>query len=74
MKSRKETPCCHQLVRVKIVEPGIQARKCDLCKQVSYFTLEHNTIVPDRLRFRWLTDSEAEEMGTVEGELDISEL
>ena len=74
MKARKESPCCRQQVRVKIVEPGVQARKCDLCKTVNYFTLEPNTIIPDRLRFRWLTDSEAERMNTVDGELSIEDL
>ena len=74
IKSKKETPCCYQQVRVKIVEPGVQARKCDICRETSFFILEPSTMFPDRLRFRWLTDGEAERVNTVDGELSIEDL
>ena len=70
-KATKETPCCHQSVRVKIVEPGIQNRKCQLCGEVNVFTLE--PIGTNKLRLRWLTDDEVEALDDVEGP-DIQEL
>ena len=74
MKAKNETPCCHQSVRVKIVEPGVQTRKCDLCKTVNHFTLEPSQMFPDRLRLRWLTDSEVEQINDPGGELGIEDL
>lgn len=78
MKSRRETPCCYQPVRVKIVEPGPQLRKCQLCKSENWFVLEPLERVPSTLRLRWMTDSEVERMHEAEGEgladLDVRDL
>lgn len=74
-KSKNETPCCGQSVRVKIVEPGPQVRKCSLCKQVNTFVLEPMSVGGlNKLRLRWLTDTEVEVLNQVEGDLDISDL
>ena len=67
MKGRKETPCCGQLIRVKIVEPGVQLRKCELCREISHFTLEPTMLDPNVLRLRWLSDAEVEEMSAGTG-------
>lgn len=60
-KRHRETPCCRQPVRVKIKEPGVQERKCELCKQTNYFVLEES---PDPkwhgiLFMRWIDADEA---------------
>ena len=58
MKSKRETPCCQQRVRVTVVEPGVQYRRCDLCKRTNAFVLEQMATLPNTLRMRWLNDSE----------------
>ena len=80
-KRDRETPCCHQPVRVKIKEPGVQERKCELCHTVNYFVLEESD--QDRwagmLFMRWINQDEARriEAGMASGdeltnELDLS--
>ena len=60
-KSPRELPCCKTPIRVKIIEPGLQWRKCDLCKTVNYFLLEPMRISPDLLKLRWVNTQEADE-------------
>lgn len=59
-KSPRELPCCKTPIRVKIIEPGLQSRKCELCKTVNYFMLEELMIVPGVLKLRWVSEAEAE--------------
>lgn len=63
IKDNKRHLPCHPavLVRVKVLEPGVQSRWCDRCQTWRYFALEE--LVPGtwRLRLRWLTDQEAED-------------
>ena len=79
LKAKNETPCCQQPVRVKVVEPGPQLRKCPLCKAHNWFVLEPSMISPGVLRLRWMTDGqvtamlEAEQEGIAEG-LDVRDL
>ena len=79
MKSKNETPCCQQPVRVKIVEPGPQLRKCPLCKAHNWFMLEPSTFTTGALRLRWMSTSEIDAMlaeeqeGIAEG-LDVRDL
>jgi hypothetical protein len=78
-KQKNETPCCYQQVRVKIVEPGPQMRKCDLCKSVNWFVLEPMAMVPGLLKLRWMTDGQVEAMQEAEREgiadgLDVRDL
>lgn len=74
LKSKNETPCCRQQVRVKIVEPGPQLRKCDLCKSHNWFVLEPSLLMPDKLKLRWMTDGEVAAMHEAEQEglIDLS--
>ncbi len=59
-KGKRETPCqCAQPIRVKIIEPGIYRRKCELCKQTNTFVLEELAIMPGVLKLRWISDAEA---------------
>ena len=74
LKAKKETPCCHQQVRVKIVEPGVQVRKCPLCKEISHFALEPTSIDPRLLRLRWMGDDEVAELESGLSELDVTDL
>ena len=60
-KSPRELPCCKTPIRVKIIEPGLQWRKCELCKTVNYFMLEESRISPGLLRLRWVSTREADE-------------
>ena len=60
-KSPRELPCCHTPIRVKIIEPGLQWRKCDLCKTVNYFLLEEMRAVPGVLKLRWVSSLEADQ-------------
>lgn len=64
MKGKRETPCCRQQVRVKIVEPGYYSRICPLCKGHNVFVLEKVSLtgMDGLLRMRWLTDGEMEAM------------
>lgn len=64
LKSKRETPCCQQRVRVTVVEPGVQYRRCGLCKRTNAFVLEQMAKLPDTLRMRWLSDDEVEEITT----------
>lgn len=79
LKAKHVTPCCQQSVRVKIVEPGPQVRKCQLCKAENWFVLEPALLSTDRLKLRWLTDDEVERMVEAEREgiadgLDVRDL
>lgn len=76
LKGKHETPCCQQAVRVKLVEPGPQNRKCSLCKTVNVFVLEpmQSSFAQGKLKLRWLTDSEVAAMNAVEGDLSIEDL
>ena len=60
-KSPRELPCCKTPIRVKIIEPGLQWRKCDLCKTLNYFLLEPMQIAPNMLKLRWVSTQEAED-------------
>lgn len=79
LKSKNETPCCRQTVRVKTVEPGPQLRRCPICKAYNWFVLEPSTVVLDGLRFRWMTSGQVDAMleawqeGIAEG-LDVKDL
>ena len=68
LKQKNETPCCYQSVRVKIVEPGPQMRKCPLCKTENWFVLEPTQMFPDKLKLRWMTDGQVEAMQEAERE------
>jgi hypothetical protein len=60
--ANRQLPCHASVkVRVKVVEPGIQSRWCDRCGEWRYFTLEEMQMIPGTLRFRWLSDGEAED-------------
>lgn len=59
-KSKRELPCCKTPIRVKIIEPGLQWRKCELCKTVNYFLLEEMSVMPGILKLRWVNSGEAE--------------
>jgi hypothetical protein len=61
LKGKRETPCCHQRVRVVTIEPGRQHRRCDLCKATNVFVLEPMATLPGTLRLRWLTEVDTEE-------------
>ena len=76
MKGKRETPCCRQQVRVKVVEPGYQDRYCPLCKTTSTFVLEEIGSLPGTLRLRWLTGGEVARMHEWEPEtiIDIADL
>ena len=77
---RKQTPFCSLNVRVKIVEPGVQARKCSLCGQVNHFILEELSMdylgeAPAPLRLRWMTDAEVDALNEgCESDLDVGDL
>lgn len=59
-KGKRETPCqCAQPIRVKIVEPGIHIRRCELCKRRMTYLLEEMEMLPGVLKLRWITDKEA---------------
>ena len=60
-KSKRELPCCKTPIRVKIIEPGLQWRECELCKTMNYFLLEEMKAVPGILKLRWVNTREAEE-------------
>ena len=62
LKSKRQTPCCGQPVRVQVVTPGPQSRRCGLCKGTNVFVLEPMAILPGTLRLRWLTDDEVEQL------------
>ena len=77
MKGKRETPCCRQQVRVKVVEVGYQYRRCPLCRQLNVFVLEEMARRPGTLRFRWLTDSEIEQLdgdGSDLAEVELKDL
>lgn len=62
MKGKRETPCkCAQPIRVKIIEPGIYKRRCEVCHQSRYFILEllGMTNMDNVLKLRWISDAEA---------------
>lgn len=59
-KSKRETPCCGVAIRVKIVEPGVQVRKCEACNSARWFILEPMSTLPGTLKLRWVTTAEAE--------------
>lgn len=63
-RRHRETPCCRQPVRVKIIEPGVQERKCPLCHTVNYFTLEPSTDPRWKgvLFMRWIGEDEAHDI------------
>ena len=61
-KGKRETPCCAQQVRVKIVQPGLQTRRCELCHQLNTFVLEELSAIPGTLRLRWLSAGEVTDM------------
>jgi hypothetical protein len=72
-KRQRETPCCYQPVRVKIKEPGVQSRRCELCHAENWFVLEES---PDErwkgmLFMRWISAAEARgiEQGIAESDL-----
>lgn len=48
-------------MRVKIAEPGVQSRRCELCHRVNYFILESIARFPGTLWLRWITEHEAAE-------------
>lgn len=52
---------CHPAtkIRVKVIEPGVQARWCDRCKEYRYFILEFQPKF-GALKFRWMSDREIE--------------
>lgn len=59
-KGKRETPCrCAQPIRVKIVEPGIYKRVCDVCKKTNIYLLEEYASVPGVLKLRWISLQEA---------------
>lgn len=58
-KGKRETPCCAQPIRIKIVEPGIYKRVCDVCKKTHMFLLEEYASVPGVLKLRWISHEEA---------------
>lgn len=62
LKSNRRTPCCGQPVRVQVIEPGPQVRRCGLCKGTNVFVLEPMTMLPDTLRLRWLTGDEVAQL------------
>ena len=61
---RRQTPCCRQSIRVKIVEPGVQSRRCALCHQVNWFQLTEsdNLRWKGLLKLEWITAEEAAEI------------
>ena len=59
-KSKRETPCCGVAIRVKIVEPGVQVRKCEACNTAQWFILEPMLAIPGTLKLRWVTTAEAD--------------
>ena len=59
-KSKRETPCCGVAIRVKIVEPGVQLRKCEACNGERWFILEPMLSIPGVLKLRWVTTEEAD--------------
>jgi len=59
-KSKRETPCCGVAIRVKIVEPGVQVRKCEACNTAQWFILEPMLSMPGTLKLRWVTTGEAD--------------
>jgi hypothetical protein len=58
-KGPRELPCCRTSVRVKIIEPGVQHRRCELCKSTNYFILEEMKLMPGTLKMRWVSTREA---------------
>lgn len=62
-KSRKDEGHDPVPVRVKVIEPGVQARWCEPCNKYRYFTLEATNQITEGglkvLRLRWLTDQES---------------
>lgn len=60
---KRETPCCGVAIRVKIVEPGVQERKCEACRQTRYFVLKPVQMkgLEDRLRLVWVDEAEAQQ-------------
>lgn len=57
-KSKRETPCCQQSVRVKVIEPGVQVRTCPLCHVDNWFILEEMSGVDKVLKMRWIGSGE----------------
>lgn len=66
--NRRQLPCHPSIkVRVKINEPGVQARWCDRCGRTRYFRLAELPGMEGLLRLTWLSDSEALEHEQAEG-------
>ncbi len=67
--NQRQLPCHPSVrVRVKVLEPGVQSRRCDRCDAWRYFILEPMTgKMEGTLRLRWLSE---EEVAVYEGEID----
>ena len=60
--TQRQLPCCAVVrVRVKIIEPGVQSRWCEVCRVWRFFRLSEVVSMPGLLKLHWLTDSEVVE-------------
>lgn len=62
-KSNNRALPCHPtvLVRVKVLEPGVQTRWCGRCEEWRYFNLYPAPKVEGILKLHWMTDSEIDQ-------------